>query len=262
MINFIRVSSTARNQIIRPEETFLPSFTRTFGRICLANRDTASRYLIYGKFSWLCRPRRRKGYSALVSKGQEVFKTFAIVTSFPFWTGIVMMIYDRIFLISLLLGMQCITPIFCSDSDSESIPLSNRQHPRLQRMVRHHHLQEAKAHSLKGMELSTEALKRGADRSVNLNLHALVDGVECRCGHAVNKLTQSMRTSMAGLAGCTNASLISGSNTIKHLYKSNTEPKKVRTYEEHLNHVRHDHRQRQQAYNRISDQVDYIDEHH
>lgn len=174
-----------------------------------------------------------------------------------------MVFFVKFALIALLSSVHFAILAFCSDSDSEGgslLPFT--RHPQLQRMVRDHHLQAAKAHSRRGIELSTNALKRGVDRSVDLNLLAVVDSVGCSFGDAGVKLAQSRRTSMAGFAGCLNASVASGMNTVKHLFKAHTQPKKVRTQQEHLERVRHDNNHLRQGYAGISDQIQYISEHH
>ena len=173
-----------------------------------------------------------------------------------------------IFFVKVALTFSLLSQYFAmlaisSDSDSESgtlIPINRR--PPLQRMVRDHHLDAAKAHTVKGIQLSTEALRRGADRSVDLNLHALVNTVDCGIGEAALKTAQSRRTSMAGLAGCLNASVASATNTIKHLYKAYTQPKKVQTLQQHSDRVTRDNHHLRNTYGHLSDQIQYISEHH
>ncbi|PWN38155.1 uncharacterized protein FA14DRAFT_23513 [Meira miltonrushii] len=174
-----------------------------------------------------------------------------------------MIFFLKLTFIVLLLSMRFAMLAYCSDSDSDSGSLIRiHRHPQLQQMVRDHHLQTAKLHSIKGIQLSRDALEKGADRSVELNLHALVDSCECRHLDAASKIATARRTSLAGCAGCLHASITSGKNTIKHLYKSITQPKKVRTDDQHFERVRHDNRQLREDYRGMQDQIDYISQHH
>ncbi|PWN38154.1 uncharacterized protein FA14DRAFT_23514 [Meira miltonrushii] len=168
--------------------------------------------------------------------------------------------------IALLVSMQLAMVAFCSGSDSESESgtlVRIHRHPQLQRMVREHHLRTAEAHASKGLDLAMDALGRGIERSAHLNTHAVL-GV-CGGGYfgdAAHKIARARRTSMAAIAGCFNASATGGTNAVKHLYKSVTQPKKVQTDDQHFERVRHDNRHLRQAYHGISDQIQYISEHH
>lgn len=122
--------------------------------------------------------------------------------------------------------------------------------------VRSYHRYEALRHVKQGGEGAYKAIKKGIVTSFSTLFTGCISG-----GNALEGVPHSIRNAHTGCAACTNTSYFSMKNIAKHLKKSITRPRRMRSRQEFEQERQNDRDYRENGYERLRQETSTIRTH-